>query len=337
MTSAGKVIRDFIYVDVERLYSLYSQVFEGVADQIIQSYMDASSRTKEQSEGILKGGSIEAQVAEMSRRTENRFLYDHMYNLFEAEIRHAILESPEVSSSNFREVLSQAFMIKVRGPAEVEDYNRLRIFMAKFNDIGEAIAYAGVISAEVSEAITELENTVTQIKDRNKRAKATERMKRQTDKQALAHQRAKELGLLQDEQNLKNLDMFSDLFNPEGFDITIVPEQGSDNVTFRGAVDKRWLRIQPDLLRSLYGGYVESNWTMVGQVTYLPGVQLPATGAGRAITDEDDPDPSMRDPYRNMFRSARVFERMFLESKERIEVIVYPLAIYREMLLPAAS
>lgn len=78
MKTEGKVVRDFIYVDVERLYSLYSQVFEGVADQIVQSYMAASATTDSQKESLLRGGSIEAQVAEVSRRTENKLLYDHM-------------------------------------------------------------------------------------------------------------------------------------------------------------------------------------------------------------------------------------------------------------------
>lgn len=135
MQSEGKLVREFIYVDVDRLYSLYSQIFEGVADQIIQSYMDASSTTDSQKESLLKGGSIEAQVTEMSRRTENRFLYDHMYNQFEAKIREAILESPEVSSDNFNEVLRQVFMIKVRGHAEIEDYQRLKLFVDKFNTL----------------------------------------------------------------------------------------------------------------------------------------------------------------------------------------------------------
>ena len=337
MPNEDRIIRDFIYVDVERLYSLYSQVFEGVADQIVQSYMDASSTTDTQKGALLKGGSIEAQVAEASRRTESKFLHDHMYNLFEAKIQDAILESPEIDPYNFREVLGQTFMIKVRGAAEIEDYNRLNLFLEKFNDIGEAIAYGGVISEEVGEAISNLEDTVGQISDRNKRAKAKDRVGKHTDKRILARQRAKELGMHQDEQSLKNLNMFTDLFNREGFDVTIVPEGDAENVAFRGAIDKRWLRMQPELLRSLYGGYVESKWTMVGQVTHLPGVQLPKLGAGQAIINEEDPNPSMRDPYRNVFRSARVFERMFFESKERVEVVICPLAIYREIPLPATS
>ncbi len=333
MKDASKLIRDFIYVDVERLYSLYSQVFEGVADQIIQSYIDASTSMNSQRDSLLKGGTVEARVAEMSRKTENKFLYDHMYNLFEAKIKNAILESPEISPDNFRSILSQAFMIKVNGAAEIEDYTRLSSILEKYNVIGQAVAYAGLSSSsELTEAIDELESSIEQVKDRNKKAKARAQAARHTDKKALALKQAKEAGLQHDQTSLDNLNMFIELFNPDAFDVTIVPESG-ENVVFRGAIDKQWLRIEPRLLRSLYGGFIESNWTMVGQVTYLPGVQLPAVGTGQAVIDENDPNPSMRDPYRNIFRTARVLERMFLESKERVEVLVYPLAIYREMAL----
>ena len=48
-------------------------------------------------------------------------------------------------------------------------------------------------------------------------------------------------------------------------------------------------------------------------------------------TDQDKTDnPMMLDPYRNMFRTARAFERMFLESQTDIEVVLSALAIYRE-------
>jgi hypothetical protein len=56
-------IRDFIYVDADRLYSLYSQVFEGVADQIVESFIAGLATTDSQKGPLLQGSSTEAQVA----------------------------------------------------------------------------------------------------------------------------------------------------------------------------------------------------------------------------------------------------------------------------------
>lgn len=336
MKNRKKMVRDFIYVDVERLYSLYSQVFEGVADQIIQSYVDGVLSRDFQKGPILQGSSIEAQVAEVSRRTENKFLYDHMYNRLEASINEAILEPEALSSENYRTVLKQASVIKVRGSAEIEDYKRIRVFLEKFNSLAEAIAYSSAVSEESKAGIRDLENSIRGLRDRNKRARASEQLRRLKEPKHLA----REMGLSQDEKLLSNLGLFTEMFYPDGFEITIIDERGSGNVVFRGVLDKRWLRVQPDMLRALYGGFVESKWTMVGQLTYVPGVESPEVNGGLTIqtTKEGEKEiPSMRDSFRNMFRACRVFEAIFLESKQRVEVLLCPLSIYREIEVPVSS
>ena len=329
MKDNAHIIRDFIYVDVERLYSLYSQVFEGVADRIVQSYVNGLWQKDSQKGPPFRGSSSEAQIAEVSLRTENKFLYDHMYNRLEKEITESILGQSIINPENFREILKQAFMVKVSGTAEIEDYNRFKAFTEKFNSIAEAIAYASAHSEENKATLSALESSVNRIEDRNKKARAQEGLKKVKDPKYLA----KQMGLSQDETLLKNLRLFTEMFNPEGYEITIIPSGGTGDLVFRGILDKRWLRVQPNLLRSLYGAFVESKWIMVGQPTYLPGTKIPelTESLGRQGSEESKMEaPSMRDPFRNMFRAARFLENMFLESKQRIEVIVCPLAIYRE-------
>lgn len=172
------------------------------------------------------------------------------------------------------------------------------------------------------------------------------------------------------------VDLVTRLFYPEGFEATIRPTKGQEGVVFRGVMEKRWLRLPPDFLKALYGGYTEFEWTMVGQITYLPGGEpieippllaqtsnsgSPANAAGNSEPPEGVQDtaesrnskglsvgapeqatepmpltqkvgelPSMRDPFRTVFAGLAHVERMFLESKQRVEVLIHPLAIYRE-------
>lgn len=337
MQAEGRMVRDFIYLDVERMYSLYSQVFEGVADQIIQSYIYELQSKDYQRGPILQGASVEAQVAEVSLRTENKFLYDHMYNRLETNISEAILEPSGVSPDNYREVLAPAFMIKVRGAAEMEDYDRIKTHLDKFNTLAEAIAYAHTLSDEFQAALRELEASAAG-KVRDERTKVKQQLKKLKDPKQVA----KEMGLSQDEQLLSNIRLFVETFHHGGFEIIIIPAQEVEGVVFRGVVDKRWLRVQPDLLKALYGVSAESNWTMVGQVTHLPKVEIAGMetpmeqelSTEASEEQEAEEEPSMRDPIRSIFGAVRVFENMFLESKERIEVLVCPLAIYREMEIP---
>lgn len=360
MQAEEKIIRDFIYIDVDRVYSLYSQINEGVADRIVQSYIDESSSKHAHSkrESRSEDVSVEAQVAEMSHRTENKLLHDHIYNLFEAEIQNAILVPTEVSSENYREMLEKVFMIKVSGKAEIDDYNRIKALTERFNELVGGIAYAQMVTvlgmgAHQAEALVEH----AQGKQKSELRKFVQKLK---DPKRLAQ----DAGMFQDEQVLSLTRLFTEMFNPDGFEVTVTASRGSEGVVYRGALNRRWLRLQPDFLKALYGGYTEFDWTMVGQVTYLPGGTLPdipqiaAPAVNQETNSQSNADedgegvdatldsanqsptnetPSMRDPFRTVFGALRGLERTFLESKQRVEVVVFPLAIYREMAIPTTS
>lgn len=89
-------------------------------------------------------------------------------------------------------------------------------------------------------------------------------------------------------------------------------------------------------IRSLYGGESKNAWSMVGTITYFPkkdSENKEITKDTQAECEENstmDGDIMILDAYRNMFRATRVFEKMFIKSNNGIEVIVSPLAIYRE-------
>jgi hypothetical protein len=70
-------IRDFVYIDIDKLYSLYSQTFEGIAEKVVQSYIDRLTSKDFQKGAPLGGASIEKQAEELSSRTESRVLHDH--------------------------------------------------------------------------------------------------------------------------------------------------------------------------------------------------------------------------------------------------------------------
>ena len=325
------IVRDFIYVDGDRLYSLYSQAFEGVAERIVQSYIDEMGSVNTQKGSALSGETVATQVAEVSRRTENRVLYDHMYSQLEAKLSSALTEPADMSKRNYVERLAGSFMVKVTGVAEIEDYERLQAFVANFNLLGQAIAYAGMLSSGLTDELQTVQDTQGSKRTRGQRAGGKSR-----SGEAAVKAVAEAMGLQQDEQLLRNLKLFSDMFNKEGFEVTITPDVETEGIVFRGVMHKRWLRTQPNLLRSMYGTKPGAKWTMVGQVTHLPGndAALPAPLEELVEPSEDEDAPSMRDPFRAMFGASGVFERMFLESRQRTEVVIAPLALYREYSLP---
>lgn len=327
-------IRDFIYLDVERLYSLYSQVFEGVADHIIQSYIDSLQQTDSSKRvPFLQESDLKTKVVEVSRRTENKFLYDYMYNQLEERISKAIVEASDALPENYREQLSEAFVIKVVGTAELEDFQRTREITDKFNSIGAAIHYITTFNAEAARAeerqIKELKWRADNTKDRNAKIKAEREFETTLQNLHQSHRdQALTRGLGFNQDYLQYLCFLADNFYPERFDVTIVPI--TEKISFRGVLDKKWLRVQPSFLRSFYSG-LALNWTMVGQITRFP--DLPRSDH-KKIEAQEPNEPSLRDAYLNMTRQVYELEKTFTASKLKAEIIISPLAIYRESSLP---
>jgi hypothetical protein len=329
-------IRDFIYLDVERLYSLYSQVFEGVADQIVQSYIDSlESKETSKKTPLLRNSDIETKVVEVSRRTENKFLYDHMYNQLEERLSDAIREVAGITQVNYAEITGQAFAIKVTGLAEIEDFQRIKEFISDFNSMGEAIHYITSFDQEKAKAteleIAEFRRRVETTKDRNEKVRAERGL--EAAQQKFQHDLRNEAlarNLAFDEQYLHHLGYLTDMFYPNRFDITIVPENPNGEVAFRGVLDKKWLRVEPNFMRSLYSGTAH-NWTMVGQVTRYPYSPEEAIDFQGKTPQET---PSLRDAYQGLIKQGYEVEKTFTVSNTRIELIVSPIAIYRESILP---
>lgn len=129
------VIRNFIYLDNDKLNSLYSQVFEGVAEAIIESYF-GETQNKEEQKSI--GKTLEEKVGEISGTSANKVLHDHMYNKFEAKIGDKIIFCNEIKDAS---LIKPNSIIKVTGKTEIEDYKRLNFMMGEFNKLGIALAW----------------------------------------------------------------------------------------------------------------------------------------------------------------------------------------------------
>lgn len=117
-------IRNFIYLDNDKLNSLYSQIFEGMTDTIVQSCSGLNEKANQ-------GKNIEVPSV-----STNKILYDHMYNRLEDKLADKIIVCGE-----YENVVYPNSIVKVTGKAKIEDYARLKFYMDKFTDIELALKY----------------------------------------------------------------------------------------------------------------------------------------------------------------------------------------------------
>lgn len=286
-------IRDFIYLDSGRMYSLYSQAFEGIAEKVTNTYFNRLTTGNATKKGIAQD-TAKSETEETLEEIESKVMYDNLYNKLEDKLSKAISVIDRSSKPSI-ESIRESFLFKVIGNACIFDYIRLVKFTDEYNKLGE------VISTSIFSSMSETSKGKTNVK-----------------------QIAKDKGLSLDKTLLSNLKYVAEFFNKDSFEILVDPFMEESNIVFSGNVKRAFLRIDEDRLRHLYGNEPCMQWIMVGQLTNVPNSE-DDTGDGRSETER-----SLSDSYENMMRSANEVEKLFSTNKRYTKIRLAPIAIYVE-------
>lgn len=79
-------MKSFVYLDEYKMYSLSSQIMEGVTDFIIKESKNSSSDTEEQKGPVASGKRMAEIIETASASVEKRFLHDYAFSLFEDKL-----------------------------------------------------------------------------------------------------------------------------------------------------------------------------------------------------------------------------------------------------------
>ena len=228
-------LRDFIYIDKNRMYSLYSQLFEGVVESLVRSVSYSNEEQKTERK-------LEETIIDASVKVQNVVLFDHIYNTLEEKMKHHLLI---VDENTKREDIIPASIIKVSGYVTIEDYEHLSYLMENFNDFGLAIA-------------------TIQLRSNDEHSKKTNNS---------IEQYAKSNGLYLDKKFTASIVKIIENFHGDSMEILI--ETGNENldVGFKAFLEQDYLRLSPNTLRSLYGRKPCMKWTLVGEITDISYIQ----------------------------------------------------------------
>ena len=231
-------LRDFIYLDKNRMYSLYSQLFKGVVESLVESVSCANKETKE-------GKKLENTIIDASVKVQNVVLFDHIYNSLEEKMKDYILT---VDENKTKESIRPDSIIKITGFPTIEDYGHLSYLMRNFNDIGLALSTLTLMDTDKTAPISK--NAVEKY--------------------------AKENNLNIDKKLTDSINAIIENFYGESIELTIETEQDIE-VDFKAILDKSNLRITPNTLRNLYGYKPHMKWTLLGEVTKISYMECDRT------------------------------------------------------------
>ena len=180
-------IKSFLYLDEYKMYSISSQIFQGLTEYSLD-YHGTKDEEEERQSGPLGSGRVIASILKSESSIEaKRYLHDYSYTLFEQHL-NAQKKVQVIRGDNIGEVIacldSLAF-VEIRAKAVFNDMNSLNSTIGSFNQLGEALAYVGSFE-ELSNARQQLATLADSTTDRNEKARLRQRLKALSDVEKLA-------------------------------------------------------------------------------------------------------------------------------------------------------
>lgn len=286
-------IKLFLYLDYEKVTSLYSQINGGLIESFFNKDKTVSSNS-EQQKGPFRSGATLADTSENTQEIiEKKLLHDYIYNLFENEM----IKNEKVLQINENTTTSEIHplkLIKVQGKATLLDSEVILNLLENFNSLGEAFAYM---------------NSFQDI--------LFNKMKPNDKKKALLE--------FQKNQNL----FFEDDFIKSMKRILIQSYKNSfkleislNGIRYTAILNRENLKESENLLIGKLSRNTEAKITLFGVTTQT---------ANKVTTETKTIDSdSFKELTRDLIHSISGMEELF-EGKSDSEIIIDPFAVYLEL------
>lgn len=308
-------IKSFIYLDNDKMYSISSQLFEGLTEYILRDNKTTSTEDDQQKAQVFSGNLMREILQQEKGSSEKRFFHDYAYSLFEKELSNRNLLCTIEDSGELGDMTDKQF-VKVHGKAYFNDYRALKETFRQFNEIGSALGYIQCYGP-MGEVLKQIDEAAQQTSDRNQKAKINNK-KNAVD--SIFKNYLREQGLNVNEKFAENLVRIYDFGYKDMFAVHI-PYLVS-NIVFASILNREFLKEKEDSLIAKYSRRTEIEFTIVGLLSQC--------GGEKALIDSDDSESSMKQASLNFTSIISNLEDTF-NGRLGNEYIIDPIAIYREI------
>lgn len=308
------MIKNFIYLDEEKMYSLSSQLFEGVTEYVLNESLSGKDESEEQKGPVGSGRILGDILRNSERKTEKKFLNDYSFTIFEKKL----LEDERVSIVPGT-VLTEQFsenksFIKITSKATFNDIDSINATLKNFNTIGKALAHVTNFK-EIAAVREQLEKAKQSTHDRNGKSKLQAQFKSLTNINKLAA----ESGLQHDQKFLDDLA----LLLAYGFQDQLEVQMNNDGKIFSANLNRSFLREPQELVIRKYSRQTEVEFTLFGIVTQYQREKL------EHLEDKEE-HGSIKEALMNLVSHLSNLEATFTGRLSN-EIIIDPIALYTEI------
>lgn len=312
------MIKSFIYLDEQKMYSLSSQIFEGITEYVL-SESSSENQNSESQKGPVGSGRILADVIINSNKsTEKKFFHDYSFTVFERHLEQngQILDlcGPKIELEKVKASLDDFSFIKVKAQAVFNDVNKITELFSQFNTIGEALAYMGA-HKEIQQLKNNINDFKSQANSKNSKSKMQTELKQLTNISNLA----KAQGLYQDPQFMSNLAFLTKYGFSDQFEI----QQSGGEVIFTSCLKREFLREKEELIVKKYSRKTEKMIVVFGLISQAFSSNCPEI-------DDKKEYPTVKAALMNVVEHLANVENS-ISGKQENEIVIDPIAAYFEV------
>lgn len=336
---------DYIYVDLNKVISLYSQMTGGLVEVIERT--TESTRTADNKRNYdFKIFSHDAGGTDVARSNSKETVKPHHALLKELEgdlLRSGYLadltDGPiSLKDADFRAKLRNTFCVKVRGRAIIEDYERIKGIAAAFPQVMEVINKSTESSLRSSHAYLDLkgkldsaEAKLKRITDRNERAVEARHVREMHQSLSILISSASKVEMV-DQWILDGMKTWIDSFLPCITNLRIYPNPDRPDEHVFGHLKKSCFEdVDVSSFHFTYGSFPTEDLTMIGVVTSVPedvGEQFKPLSEFNKTSLRDE--ESVEKGFRGVFRGFDGIEQM-IRTCRYPRILVLPLTVYRSV------
>ncbi|EPF93271.1 hypothetical protein F957_00240 [Acinetobacter gyllenbergii CIP 110306 = MTCC 11365] len=290
------MLKNFIYLDKDKMYSISSQMFEGIAQELLKEETFENEESESQDGPRFSGKVLADVVKNTTKSIEKKFLHDYSFTLFEKELnnKQIILDISDLSDREINEKINKYSFIKVTKEVTFNDHAELQALFSKFNQIGTAIS-----RMQLAGEIDYLE-TLGQQK-RNQYIK---------DKENSLH------------QDPKFLESFL-LLSKHGYQDNFEVVQKINNILVTSYWNRDYLREDEQLIIRKYSRKTNVKISIIGTVSQYLEVN-------KAQPQDNFQSEELSSHMRNMFEHLTSVEYS-ISGKSDNEIVIDPIAAYIEL------
>lgn len=300
------------------MYSLSSQIFEGVTEYLINTNRNEKEDSEEQ-KGVIGSGRILADILKKSSETtEKKYLHDYSYTLFEKYLLEEgkVLVVGDDTNKDIEDKIPHYSFIRVAGKAIFNDIESIVKTIENLNELGEALTYTKVYPS-LAVAKTQLEQQANNTKDRNQRSKIQSGEKNLDE---LVKKQAKTEGLYYEPKLLKSIGYLLSY----GFQDQLQLQISLSNRIFSSDLNRISLREKEASLIRKYSRKTERGFVVFGIVTQCRNKEA------LDVNESDNKQIVLKEALMNMVSELTNVENSFT-GKLPNEIVIDPIAVYTEL------